>query len=50
MLAHVDIFPIGGYKPLDIRYLALPAISLRIRGGGLLHAAHPDGDDRLAEP
>ncbi len=30
MLAHVEIFPIGGYKPLDIRYLALPAITLGI--------------------
>ena len=30
VLAHVDIFPIGGYKPLDIRYLALPAITLGI--------------------
>ena len=30
VLAHVEIFPIGGYKPLDIRYLALPAITLGI--------------------
>ncbi len=28
ILAHVEIFPIGGYKPLDVRYLALPAITL----------------------
>jgi peptide/nickel transport system permease protein len=28
MLAHLEIFPIGGYKPLDVRYLALPAITL----------------------
>ena len=28
MIAHVEIFPIGGYKPFDIRYLALPAITL----------------------
>ena len=28
VLAHVEIFPIGGYKPLDLRYLALPAITL----------------------
>jgi len=30
VLAHVEIFPIGGYKPFDIRYLALPAITLGI--------------------
>ena len=30
ILFHVEIFPIGGYKPLDIRYLALPAITLGI--------------------
>jgi peptide/nickel transport system permease protein len=30
MLAHVEIFPIGGYKPFDLRYLALPAITLGI--------------------
>jgi peptide/nickel transport system permease protein len=30
MIAHVEIFPIGGYKPLDVRYLALPAITLGI--------------------
>jgi peptide/nickel transport system permease protein len=30
ILAHVEIFPIGGYKPLDLRYLALPAITLGI--------------------
>jgi peptide/nickel transport system permease protein len=28
VIAHVEIFPIGGYKPFDIRYLALPAITL----------------------
>jgi peptide/nickel transport system permease protein len=28
ILAHIDIFPIGGYKPFDIRYLALPALTL----------------------
>ncbi len=28
VLAGVEIFPIGGYKPFDIRYLALPAITL----------------------
>ena len=28
VLAHVEIFPIGGYKPFDLRYLALPAITL----------------------
>ncbi len=28
MVAHVEIFPIGGYKPFDLRYLALPAITL----------------------
>jgi peptide/nickel transport system permease protein len=30
MIAHVEIFPIGGYKPFDIRYLFLPAITLGI--------------------
>jgi len=30
VIAHVEIFPIGGYKPFDIRYLALPAITLGI--------------------
>lgn len=30
MLAHIEIFPIGGYKPLDLRYLTLPAITLGI--------------------
>jgi peptide/nickel transport system permease protein len=28
MLAHVEIFPIGGYRPLDPRYVALPALTL----------------------
>ena len=28
VLWHVEIFPIGGYKPFDVRYLALPAITL----------------------
>jgi peptide/nickel transport system permease protein len=28
VLAGVEIFPIGGYKPFDLRYLALPAITL----------------------
>jgi peptide/nickel transport system permease protein len=28
VIAHVEIFPIGGYKPFDVRYLALPAITL----------------------
>jgi peptide/nickel transport system permease protein len=28
MLAHIAIFPIGGYKPLDLRYLFLPALTL----------------------
>jgi len=32
MLAHVEIFPIGGYKPFDLRYLALPAITLGFSG------------------
>jgi peptide/nickel transport system permease protein len=32
LLAHVEIFPIGGYKPFDIRYLALPAITLGFSG------------------
>ena len=30
VIAHVEIFPIGGYKPFDLRYLALPAITLGI--------------------
>jgi peptide/nickel transport system permease protein len=29
---NADIFPIGGYKPLDLRYLALPAITLGFSG------------------
>jgi peptide/nickel transport system permease protein len=32
ILAHIEIFPIGGYKSLDIRYLALPAITLGFSG------------------
>jgi peptide/nickel transport system permease protein len=28
ILAHIAIFPIGGYKPLDLRYLFLPALTL----------------------
>ncbi len=28
----VDIFPIGGYKPLDLRYLILPALTLGFAG------------------
>jgi peptide/nickel transport system permease protein len=28
VLAHVEIFPIGGYRPLDPRYVALPALTL----------------------
>lgn len=28
----VDVFPIGGYKPFDLRYLALPAITLGFSG------------------
>ena len=32
MLAHVDIFPIGGYKPFDLRYLFLPALTLGFGG------------------
>jgi len=30
VLAHVEIFPIGGYKPFDVRYLFLPALTLGI--------------------
>ena len=30
ILAHVEIFPIGGYKPFDLRYLFLPAVTLGI--------------------
>jgi peptide/nickel transport system permease protein len=30
LLWHVEIFPIGGYKPFDPRYLFLPAITLGI--------------------
>ena len=29
---NVEIFPIGGYKPFDLRYLALPAITLGFSG------------------
>jgi peptide/nickel transport system permease protein len=28
VLAHVEIFPIGGYRPFDLRYLFLPALTL----------------------
>jgi peptide/nickel transport system permease protein len=28
----IDIFPIGGYRPFDLRYLALPAITLGFSG------------------
>jgi peptide/nickel transport system permease protein len=28
----VDLFPIGGYAPLDLRYLALPALTLGLSG------------------
>jgi peptide/nickel transport system permease protein len=31
-LAGIDIFPIGGYKPLDLRYLILPALTLGFTG------------------
>ena len=30
--AHVGIFPLSGYKPFDIRYLALPALTLGFSG------------------
>jgi peptide/nickel transport system permease protein len=30
----VDIFPIGQYKPFDLRYLALPALTLGLGGAG----------------
>jgi peptide/nickel transport system permease protein len=30
----IDLFPIGQYKPLDIRYLALPALTLGLGGAG----------------
>ena len=29
---NLEIFPIGGYKPFDLRYLALPAITLGFSG------------------
>src|SRR5262245_36313919 len=29
---NAEIFPIGGYKPLDVRYLALPALTLGFSG------------------
>jgi peptide/nickel transport system permease protein len=32
VLANVELFPIGGYKPFDLRYLALPAITLGFSG------------------
>jgi len=31
-LAGIDVFPIGGYKPLDLRYLILPALTLGFAG------------------
>jgi peptide/nickel transport system permease protein len=30
----IDLFPIGQYKPLDLRYLALPALTLGLGGAG----------------
>jgi|SRR5690349_3605841 len=30
IIAHVEIFPIGGYKPFDPRYLFLPALTLGV--------------------
>ncbi len=30
----LDVFPIGQYKPLDLRYLALPALTLGLGGAG----------------
>jgi len=30
--AGVDVFPIGGYKPLDLRYLILPALTVGFAG------------------
>jgi peptide/nickel transport system permease protein len=30
--AGIDVFPIGGYKPLDLRYLILPALTLGFAG------------------
>jgi peptide/nickel transport system permease protein len=30
----VDLFPIGQYKPFDLRYLALPALTLGLGGAG----------------
>ena len=29
---HVDVFPIGGYKPFDLRYLLLPALTVGFAG------------------
>ena len=34
MNAHIAIFPLGGYRPLDLRYLFLPAFTLGISGAG----------------
>jgi peptide/nickel transport system permease protein len=31
-LAGIDVFPIGGYKPLDLRYLILPALTVGFAG------------------
>lgn len=33
MAWHLGLFPIGGYKPLDLRYLALPALTLGFAAG-----------------
>jgi peptide/nickel transport system permease protein len=30
----IDVFPIGEYRPLDLRYLALPAVTLGLGGAG----------------
>jgi peptide/nickel transport system permease protein len=30
----IDLFPIGQYKPFDLRYLALPALTLGLGGAG----------------
>jgi peptide/nickel transport system permease protein len=30
----IDVFPIGQYKPFDLRYLALPALTLGLGGAG----------------
>ncbi|HKG57868.1 MAG TPA: ABC transporter permease, partial [Candidatus Limnocylindrales bacterium] len=31
-LYRVDVFPIGGYKPFDLRYLVLPALTVGFAG------------------